>query len=223
MEIGTRKSYFNMGRPKTYTYNEKYFEIPSINNCYWVGFIAADGCIYEQKRHSAILAIRLTTNDKLHLENFKKDIEFTGPIHDIVTKPSHFSHLKENYYHSQLRISSSKICDDLKTNFNITSYKSLSLQPPSLYNREEILSYIIGYIDGDGHVSQKFSITVTGTKEILEWINCQFNMTGNLYKEQRSTNNTWYLNFNTKTLIAQECKNHILKFNLPILDRKWNK
>lgn len=32
---------------KKYSYNDNYFRTPNLENSYWAGFIAADGCVYK--------------------------------------------------------------------------------------------------------------------------------------------------------------------------------
>ena len=66
-----------------YSLNERYFDdIDTENKAYWLGFIAADGCVVTKKgrRH---LYIELSNKDRCHIEEFRKDIEFNGPIYEI--------------------------------------------------------------------------------------------------------------------------------------------
>src|SRR5690606_6653276 len=51
-----------------YTCNEKFFETPSEESFYWLGFLAADGCV--TGLHS--IQMELSVKDINHLEKFKK-------------------------------------------------------------------------------------------------------------------------------------------------------
>lgn len=63
--------------------NDDFFEVPNELNCYWAGFIAADGCIHTGKKQD-VLSIFLALKDKNHLNRFKLDIDFDGQINEGV-------------------------------------------------------------------------------------------------------------------------------------------
>lgn len=62
---------------RKYSINKEYFKYINEENCYWAGFIAADGNISRDMRK---LSIKLSIKDKELLENFIKDIEYTNEI-----------------------------------------------------------------------------------------------------------------------------------------------
>lgn len=134
---------------RTYYLNESYFEnIDSDDKAYWVGFIAADGCLYQPKdNRQDILSISLAIKDKSHLEKFKKCIETKKPL-------SQGKHGKNNNFeHVSLQISSNKISKDLQK-IGITPRKTYHVQWPKI--PEEFLpAYVRGYFDGDGCISHK--------------------------------------------------------------------
>lgn len=74
----------------------KFKIIDSAEKAYWLGFIAADGCVYVRETNSTI-RIQLNAIDKKHLEKFKKFMNSNVNIIDIiqtsgyasVDKPSH--------------------------------------------------------------------------------------------------------------------------------------
>lgn len=161
---------------KKFYHNHNYFSTPTIENCYWAGFIAADGCIYDNR-----LIINLGRNDKSHLEKFKKTLQYDGNIRDIQRKGSSKTTKKDTYFSSVIEIYSPKICSDLLNNWNITNKKSLTLQPPNITDLDLCLSYIIGYIDGDGTISicnrktrntnPYIRLNIIGTFNLINWIN----------------------------------------------------
>ncbi|NYO85812.1 hypothetical protein G4A66_28110, partial [Escherichia coli] len=67
----------NLSHLRTYKRNDSYFSTPNLENCYWAGFIAADGNI---RQNNQTFAIALAKKDRQHLEQFKKNIQYTGPI-----------------------------------------------------------------------------------------------------------------------------------------------
>jgi DNA-binding CsgD family transcriptional regulator len=143
-------------------YNTKIFSTFTKENCYWAGFIAADGSV-----DNYALEIELSKKDENHLFLFKDFLESNAEIK---------YRTRENREYCSIQIYSKKIVDDLKENFNIISNKSLILQPPNKIPEELIKSFIRGYFDGDGHVGWniynhciKFH-TCSGSLKITEWI-----------------------------------------------------
>ena len=131
-------------------------------SCYWAGFIAADGNIYDNQ-----LSIHLKDIDIEHLENFVNFVGLKGS--NVFIKPNG----KNNS--CLVRFRSNQIVKDLKKIFNIIPNKSLILRPPNINNFELIRNYIRGCFDGDGcfsyGVSKQMSFEVySGSKDILEWI-----------------------------------------------------
>jgi hypothetical protein len=121
--------------------DENFFSVPNILNSYWAGFIAADGCI--RGYHDHYLSLGLSKKDISHLEKFKRDLRLSNKIT-----------IYDKHNSCITGLSSNKICDDLKNNFNITPRKSKTLKPPNIKNKTNILSFIAGYIDGDGSVGK---------------------------------------------------------------------
>lgn len=209
-----------------YFKNENYFLKSNKINSYWGGFISADGCISDTSKKinsQKSLVISLQSKDKNHLYLFKKDINFTGPIKDKIIKDKRNNKI---YNACSIELISNQIVNNLFDNYNITPRKSLTLKPPNLTNRKEILSFIIGYIDGDGSIvihQNKLELQITGTKELLNWINNNLSNFGHTY--QITDKNTYSLRFwgNEGFEILNMLKNHAIKYNLPILKRKWDK
>lgn len=207
---------------RIYDFNQNYFASPSIENCYWAGFIAGDGCITLQGT-SVYIQIKLQCTDIEILENFKKDINYNGPIKFV---KSNKESQKDQVF---IRLcGATKLALDLKNNFNIIPRKSLILMPPSLSSVYS-LAYIKGYTDADGQINlykdgNLFRIGWCGTIEIIDWIQStiqQYFPTVNIRPQKKSANNTFELCVDNKKGIA------IAKLlnAVPIrgLKRKWNK
>lgn len=209
----------NSKKQRLYNVDDNFFETPKLLNCYYAGFIAADGCI--DKKYKS-LSFGLSKKDEIILQNIKDNIKSESIIRDY---KSH------GFDCVGLNILSEKICLDLKNNFNILNKKSLILMPPKLDDIELIDAFIIGYIDGDGSIGlyncekqQSMQITILGTFEMCNWIKERFN---NILKKEYSSisknkshkDNTYVLKYSDKS--ARFIFEHFYNIDLPKLERKW--
>lgn len=158
---------------RAYSLNYDYFAKPTNENCYWGGFIAADGCI--ARKPTPRISIGLSKKDHEHLVRFAKCIEFSGPIFDRQVK------LLGNIFPcSQICISvQQSTLDDLYNWFSVIERKSLVLQPPNLKLIEHVAPFIVGYIDGNGSIGyskrdRSFRLGIRGSLAILTWVKCCF-------------------------------------------------
>lgn len=160
-KLGLRSDQQRLANTK-YDVNELFFEEKNLVTCYWAGFIAADGNI--SKKQNRCLCINLGSKDVEHLCKFKEIVEYTGPIIPAGST-------------NALYIYRPKLAESLLRHFNITPAKSLTLVPPSL-SGDKALSFIKGYIDGDGclHINKKgkLEISILGTEAMLIWIRSHF-------------------------------------------------
>lgn len=156
--------------------NENYFSsIDNEKKAYWLGFIAADGCVYRKDNGwQSTLEIGLSKKDINHLKKFKEDIQSDHKI-----SIARFNGVVLSIY-------SKKIIDDLIL-LGITQRKSLTLNPPVGLRLNLIRHFIRGYFDGDGYVGittnnyknkiyHSLSIEILGTNQLLNFIkkNCEF-------------------------------------------------
>lgn len=201
----------NRSLAKKYEKNLNYFHQLSLENCYWAGFIAADGCIINQN----IISIELAIKDFSHLQKFADCVGYTGII-------------RTNKDKVVVRIYSVKECvDDLNKNFNITPRKTFTLQPPNLVDDNLILAFIIGYIDGDGCINlqkEKYTrLTIMGTYSMIKWIKDNLFRIFNL-----SCKINIYNNGNIKAICisgkqADFMIERLRKIAVPKMNRKWKK
>lgn len=158
----------NNYHPRQYYFNEEFWKELDLINCYFGGYLAADG--YIDKR-SVLLS--LSTKDLSVSEELKRVSGYTGPIK---------TYFRKNYKKETLkRVSTLGIntvgrwITDLEKHFNIVPAKSLILKPPQLLNDLLIFSYLIGYIDGDGWIILKkdgrpILGIVSGSYNLIYWI-----------------------------------------------------
>jgi hypothetical protein len=158
------------GRRKFY-YNESFFEkIDSNLKAYWLGFLFADGCVRNIKS-GYVLKIKLSNLDENHLFAFLNHIGSNQK--ELRTETSKFIGKNGKNYQSTckvLLINSKKIVEDL-IKLGCGQNKTNSIIFP-IINDNLIPSFILGYFDGDGCITQKkvkghtyYSVTFTSGSE----------------------------------------------------------
>lgn len=197
---------------KNPNFDENFFSEPNLENSYWAGFIAADGCVYHGGgKHK--LSIALKSTDEEHLKSLQSIIG-AGTLH----RGWSYSKERDKVYHNVRYVLYSKtICSDLKRVFNVTERKSLTLEPPIGLKAVNALAFVAGYIDGDGSYTKSGTrpiLKIAGTRSMLEWIVRSVGFSGGW--ENRITHHVVYFSPNDSIRI----RDSIHKLNLPLLDRK---
>lgn len=135
------------------------FSCFSANECYWAGFIAADGCVYKNR-----IILEVSSKDYNHLLSFKN---FSRCRNNVRV----FDRGEKSYCNFRFR--SSHVAKNLDIYFNVRPRKTyVYIDPPSLpsYN---IRDFIRGYIDGDGSIymnSGYIRLKITSSSErLLLW------------------------------------------------------
>ena len=154
----------------TYSYNRDFFEdIDCEEKAYWLGFIAADGCILGGGRTGKRLKISLQKGDKVHLERFVASLDGNIKIREY-----RYQTKKGYYEYVEVSVGSNKLCNDLEA-LNITKAKSKTLEMSKIQD-SLIRHYLRGYIDGDGHYylssnAKKSYIEIyVGSKNMLNYL-----------------------------------------------------
>lgn len=149
-------------RPFKNLYDIHFFNSYTSENCYWAGFILADGNIRSGRK---CLQIGLKKDDVYHLQKFSNAINFTGPIYKDIRK--------SGYESVKICISGKWLVDDLNKNFNIYSKKSLVAIFSEKIPKEYLSDFIRGYFDGDGGITQNKNgvrISFIGTQNVMSRI-----------------------------------------------------
>lgn len=189
------------------------FNKESIIECYWAGFIAADGNLRSPDKKGNRKEIRMSCNikDYTHLNKFKSFVDTN-------------CNLRLNKNMCYLDFTNATIYNNLIKNFNITPRKSLTLKPPKGLNKKQSLAFIKGYIDGDGCISYRkdtqLRLSVVGTKQILKWVCKHLNIDN---KIQICYNKKTYEVKVTGNKKARNILKTLKKLKTPSLARKWNK
>lgn len=201
-----------------FEFDDNCFSIPTIENCYWAGLLAADGCI----RNKPIqLNLGLKHSDRNHLQRFLEFTKHTGSVKD---------RLSNGYPFSVVEICGCKSINyDLNHNFNITSRKSLTLKPPIITDCNLQKSFITGYLDGDGCIrldeKNRLEISCVGTIEMTTWIQEIFDSMvepqGKHHAIARKIKNKNYSEYKITGYRAAVIAGELLQLNTPKLLRKW--
>lgn len=146
---------------KTYSCSEDFFEtIDSEEKAYWLGFIAADGCVSGNR-----LKLGLSSKDRDHLVKLLNSLNSSHLIHDDFTKNKTLL-----YPRSSINIQSKKIVSDL-IQYGINERKSLSLiLSVELINPELHRHIWRGILDGDGCITQsknRWNISLLGSYQVI--------------------------------------------------------
>ena len=199
--------------PKTKV-NHYYFSNYNKENCYWAGFILADGYIRTNKRFT--LEIKLQKQDVNHLHKIKKCMEYEGRVIE-----------KETYFN--ISISSSQIVQDLNNNFGIYNKKSLTCtiidKIPKIYLKD----FIRGYFDGDGCITYTTIDTISflGTEQTVDFIRNYFYDVADVRLRSKKvpdithTKNICVIFYSGKS--AFKCLHHMYENTTEFLDRKYEK
>jgi len=121
-------------RPCTYDVNSSYFDIiDSEDKAYWLGFLAADGCVTDKQT----LELTLMAQDKSHIEKLRFSLESNHPIVDMPYKNQ-----------SKIVIGRKDLCNGLRRH-GIVERKTFSIEYPDIPNEMDP-HFIRGVFDGDG-------------------------------------------------------------------------
>jgi hypothetical protein len=200
-----------------YTYDDGFFSDPSNPlACYWAGFIAADGCIDHKGQDS--IALHLHVRDYDHLVRLTRDIQFTGPI----ARKACGRRISLRFHHAQ------RMVDDLGYLFNVTSRKSLTLQPPVITG-PSALAFVAGYLDGDGWVTRHsagVTVGVLGTWNMVAWIREhlaeQVHPTIGAYSLTRRRCAGEIYQMQVRNTNARRVAACLRTMDIPLLERKWS-
>ena len=198
----------NMSRGKQINHN--YFNDLNDEKVYYLGFLAADGCVRPNKNE---IKIGLSAIDREWLEEFKLKLNSERKIEDYITG--------KGFAVSELKFSSLKIKTELAKYSIVPNKTYLGITMKNVPDRYK-LAFIKGYFDGDGCFvfnknTKQCSLKITShTKGILEEISYFFRA-GNIYSHGKD----FELDFSTNpTLKIMEL---FYDLDTPCLKRKKEK
>lgn len=126
--------------------NENYFSnLNDENVLYWLGFLMADGCIYNNS-----LKMALAERDKDHMEKLKQDLDTDLALTKNISYCSKRNPKWKDSVCYHITIRSNILIADLAS-FGILPKKTFTSEfPQNLLNHKFLNSYMRGYFDGDG-------------------------------------------------------------------------
>ena len=208
---------------------ENYFSTPTIENSYYAGFIAADGCIVDKViRGQNKLQIILSEQDYSLLHNLHLSLQLGDK--KISYRPSRvFRQDNKDYFRKPsycFSVSSNKICEDLYSNWNITPRKTNTLLPPNLSDEKLIKTFLIGVIDGDGciYLGDYLELSIVGnSKQFLLWCKKSLSDIGNIIECPTLINHHGGFRVKYSNNKAKKIISSLLEVDVPRLKRKWEK
>lgn len=199
------------------------------------GFIAADGYVDPTNRR---LHINVSEKDKDYLEEIRKSLSYTGPLYSHQPKLKTIKdrgtgkeyHIGKNRVYTLLISKIDQWLIDLKNKWNIHTCKTHDLKPPLTNDLKTALCYISGLIDGDGWIvvtkEGAKSISVMGTKEVMQWVKNIFDFivpaTGRGSDLQADSSDNIY----TYTVTGARCYilwKIFMSLDILRMSRKWDK
>lgn len=201
------------------TCDHNFFEnIDTEEKAYWLGFIAADGCVIDKK-----LTISLSRKDYNHINKFKKDIKSDNINKEVIWKS-----FNKEYNGCSITITSGKIVSDL-FKCNIVPRKSLIGNPPTNIPNNLKRYFWRGMIDGDGWIShyksgntKRWKIGLCGNynylKEFNDFVKENFNYSVKISKQ----GNIFTLTYTKKDILPKLVK-FLYEDCSVYLDRKKDK
>lgn len=161
-----------------------------------------------------------------HFNDKIKQIQINLSEKDLphLIKLSEYVEYKKKIILPRISINYTDINDWLVDTFNITSNKTYNpCLLSNLYN-DDLFSFIIGFIDGDGTIDNKGYLRIKCHKSWLGNLNFMVNhLTNNDFKKGIINNEGLSFISITKIEIMKNIKEKILKLNLPVLNRKWDR
>ena len=142
--------HWKMMNKMMYKFNREFFNvIDTEEKAYWLGFLAADGCIRKNKKNSHQLVLKLSVRDMGHVEKFKKSLKSNHKtfIHESIVNTKKGTISKSVC--CVVRISGTDLYNDL-VDKGVGPRKTFTLGRPNI-PEEYYRHYIRGLFDGDGH------------------------------------------------------------------------
>ena len=158
------------------TFDEKFFDNPpewGVKQAYWFGWLYADGYNQPSKNN---FYLRLQEQDIKVIENFKRDLEFSGRV--LVEKRKPFSLMGKPIKQYQNRVlirPTSKYTSSQLANLGIVPNKSSITGFPYWLREDLIPHFLRGVFEGDGTFSfpdswNKFECNLIANEDFLKGV-----------------------------------------------------
>ncbi len=194
----------------------------SFETYYWLGFLLADGCVVGNR-----IKLCLSEKDSEHIHKLCKYIDYGNTI-SLEIKPKGHRLVRIGFGNKDW---TPLFCDK----WDFRERKTYNPPKVSVYDRlydRQILSLLIGYIDGDGCIVKqtgrhdvRIDIHIHSSWiEFLTYISDRISTMYDIKFNKPHLLNSGYIRWSiSNRLIVNALLEEAKKQGLPILDRKWNK
>lgn len=149
-------------QPRKFPFKEDFFHIiDTEEKAYWLGFIGADGVLYDNNQFK----LQLAPQDRSHLQKLLNSLESNHLIHESRSTLSN----GKTYLGYQFTITSAPFAQDL-IDKGVTPRKSLTLQPYIIPDNNLQRHYWRGFIDGDGSILRNrcgYTLQLVGNMNVV--------------------------------------------------------
>lgn len=215
--------------------NQDYFEnIDSPSKAYFLGLLYADGGYLKKAskngRIDLSLSLELKKEDSYIIEEFKKQLESSLPVKEIIKDETMISNGKEYSFtknNCYFRIGSKKLISDL-ISWGCVENKTKELSNVPNIEKGYLRYFLLGFYDGDGiaSVGERAYIGFCGTEEMMKSISLILNQELNLRIKKpyyNKSNHIYYLQYNTNEEIEKLFNYFYEDLKIPHLIRKEEK
>ena len=212
-----------------------YFEnIHSPSKAYFLGLLYADGGylkrVSENGRIDLSLSLELKKEDSYIIEEFKKQLESSLPVKEIIKDETMISNGKEYSFtknNCYFRIGSKKLISDL-ISWGCVENKTKELSNVPNIEKGYLRYFLLGFYDGDGiaSVGERAYIGFCGTEEMMKSISLILNQELNLRIKKpyyNKSNHIYYLQYNINEEIEKLFNYFYKDLKIPHLIRKEEK
>lgn len=194
----------------------------SLQSYYWIGYLMADGYMHHGLGQIVLVSAEL---DKEHMAAYAS---YLGAKCHRYTGPSGFTGLLTDHY--RVSVAERRIAHKIAERFDWKPRKTYNPPNPERFHAtltdDQFLALLIGFIDGDGHITPAFGIRVENHASWIEWHQAVLDrllQIGISPGREAEINSHGYSNFSLGVATTRYLKAFITKHNLTVLVRKWHR
>lgn len=200
---------------------------------YWLGFIIADGYLSKQNA----LSVCLSAKDKAHLQRLA-DFLKTQIRERLVEKNDKINSSETSVV--KISVGDAVLVPKIREKFGMEKTNK-TYNPPVIpaMNRERFLSFLAGYIDGDGCISKQGNYGKYERRDVViqvkchsSWLEIVCEMEKRLYEELNFNLEKTHVRINkegytfwrlSNNKVIKRLKLELMTLKLPLMERKWSK
>ena len=123
-----------------------FYEMSSEWHAYWIGFLAADGCVFVDEKGNCIrVSVHLQASDADHLRNLQAGLKTSNTVR---------IHSNGQYPSAVFSVACAQFAAAI-ARWGVVPNKTLTMDWPTRLPSASVPAYIRGYFDGDGTAYQR--------------------------------------------------------------------